>query len=283
MSVRAYGEGDYSDYVYGQDPFINVSGWSYGTSNYGENAYGSDVLPAVVNASASITCSSSNLKYGEGSLSVSSSISILAGFTANVDGTASATATVTSGNERVREASATVSASASSTARATATFESSATVNATASLVDNGAEVIIREDSDQRTYGSWNYGVDVFDEADLQTIVIAQATGSSATANRVQNASATVSASSSSSSDSERIHIGEGTVTSTSTIPANAVIIANASATVTVTSTITFTSLEARIRESGSIVTVESAEVTNAREKWERISRASTLWEKLVA
>jgi len=258
--------------------------YAYGSGLYGQEEYTQGDLQTIVVSQSTTTVANGNrIRFGDATVSGASSITILAGFTANADGSLSATSSTSGASTRVRESSATVSASSTTTANAVFTAKGEATVNASATLTDNGAEVIIREDSDQRTYGSWNYGVDLYDQADLQTIVSVTSVDSSATANRVQNASATVNATATNTSVGERIHRAEGTVTSTSTVSANAVIIANASATVTVTSTITFTSLEARIRESGSIVTVESAEVTNAREKWERISRASTLWETIAA
>lgn len=215
----------------------------YGYSNYSDGDYGTE---GVVHESGalSVTASATTSAQGgrdvpSGALSISANSSI-ASFSADRD----------------RLSSATISASATITA---------------------SGEDIIYEDTDKYSYGSGLYGMHEYTNGDLQTIVSAQSSTVVANGIRIQQGSATVSATSGESADSEKIYQGSATSSASVSILANGAFTVNVQPN-TITSSATITPSILRIRNASGITTVESGELTHAREKWEVISSATNTW-----
>lgn len=195
----------------------------------------------------------------------------------------SASATVTAEGGRDVQSGALTITSTSSIASFSADRDrhSSATINASATITASG-EDIIYEDTDKYSYGSGLYGMAEYTQGDLQTIVIAQSTTASVGGERIQQGSATVSATSGESADSEKIYQGSATSSASATNTCSGAFTVNVNPS-TIQSQATVSPTIERVRLAVGTSAVESAVVTIGREKWERIARASTVWEELVA
>jgi hypothetical protein len=182
----------------------------------------------------------------------------------------------------VKDASATVTATSSiSTVDWVVNIGSGQiTLTATSSTTCSGESIII-ERTDKFAYGTGLYGKNVYDQADLQTIVSATSSIASVSGVRVQNGSAISSASSSTTSDSEKIHQGVAVVTALVTTSANAVYTIIGAANVSCSSDIT--AVPTRIRSGGAVISTTSGTLAIGREKWEVIAPTSTTWTEIAA
>ena len=172
------------------------------------------------------------------------------------------------------------SAASSSSASATATFASGALVSATATNASVAEQFVLKE-SDKFSYGSGLYGYNVFDSADLQTIVSATTVSSTATGERVQNASASSSVSCSTTSACERVREVDGA--SYADAQGTAVGVYTISAAGSLSSTTSFTSACIRRRKSSAAPSVTSVVAVIGREKWEPIPYTSITWSEIAA
>jgi hypothetical protein len=172
------------------------------------------------------------------------------------------------------------SASSSSTASCNATFASGAVVSSTASTASVAEQFVLKE-SDKFSYGSGAYGYNVYDSADLQTIVSATSVASTASGERVQSASATASVSASTSGACERVREQSSEVSASATGTAVGVYTIVASATVNVSSPTNVTYI--RKRNASSAKSVTSVVSAIGREKWEPIAYTSITWSDIAA
>lgn len=306
MSLGAYGQGDYGDALYGINQFVTSSAFSYGTGLYGANSYGEDNLPSVISATATISATASKVVYPTLTISSVSVFTALGGFTANISATLDASATSSSDSVRVREGSATVSVSSSITVTPTCTFSvpiridgyGQSTYGTADYGVDNKAseyklgaassgsclgEVFILELSDKFDYGTGLYGLNQYDQADLQTIVSATSVATTATAEKINLGSAVSSGSSASTTaTAEKIHQQGGSTTCSSDASATGVM-ALSSGALAVSSSADIVIVFERKRNAEAIVSTTSGTLAIAREKWEVIAPTSTTWTDIAA
>lgn len=225
----------------------------------------------------------SNYLYGSGDFGTS-------GFTYDGIAAVSATATVSCSGGRSLKSSAALASASTITASAMRERESGATVSLTSSVAAAGEGVVIKR-TDKLAYGGGVYGYNVFDNADLQTISSATASGSTANGERIHLASGSLAASCTTSASCERVREAE-----TSPTLEGGVLIGIAAATVsatgaftvyaqpqTITPRATATSTIERVRFTTQIVTAESAVVAIGREKWEIITNDSNIWTTIAA
>jgi hypothetical protein len=256
--------------------------FSYGSGLYGANEYTQGDLQTVVTATSTVTASCERILISGALSAGASSIAAIGGFTANVSATSTTTSATTSSGQVVGERSATVTVTSTVTSNATATYNYSIAIAAVASIACS-AEKFFLESSDKFVYGSGLYGRQVYDAADLQTIVSATSVDTTCTAAKVNLASATVSAVASNTCDSEKIHQEGGSTTATSTITSSGNVIYIGQGVVTATSEFTQTTENWRVRESTGIVSSTSGTATIAREKWEIIAPTVITWDKIAA
>ena len=253
---------------------------SYGSGLYGANEYTQGDLQTIISATSSIA----NVNYirvrnAVGIVAAESATVTIGGFTANASGTITVTSATTCSGQKVGERSASLTSTSGVTSNATATYNDAITITATSSTTASASGFFL-ESSDKMVYGHGLYGMEVYDQADLQTIVSATSVGTTCTAAKVNLASATVSAVASITTASEKIHLSSGTVTATSTITSNSVIVVVGTALVSPSGTITTSAL--RVRESSGIVSVTSGTATIGREKWEIIAVTPITWTPVV-
>jgi len=189
--------------------YVDSSSYSYGTSAFGSAGFGSAVLPTEATSSSSASASCIRIVSSGSLVSSNATVASIGGFTANVDATVSASSTSSCGATRVREGDANPSATTTGSALSTATFVASGLSSVTASTASVAEQFVLKE-SDKFSYGSGAYGYNVYDSADLQTIVSATSAASTATGERVQSGSAAVTASASTTSDSTRVRESDG-------------------------------------------------------------------------
>jgi len=256
--------------------------FSYGSGLYGQNEYTQGDLQTVVTATSTVTASCERILLGSATVTVASSISAIGGFTANGEAPSTTTSATTSSGQVVGERSATVTVTSTITSNATATYNYSIAIAAVASIACS-AEKFFLESSDKFVYGSGLYGRQVYDAADLQTIISATSVDTTCTAAKVNLASATVSAVASNTCDSERIHQEGGSTTATATITSAGNVVYIGQGAMTSTSEFTQTTENWRVRESSGIVSSTSGTATIAREKWEIISVTPMTWTEKAA
>ena len=155
------------------------------------------------------------------------------------------------------------------------------TITATSSITCSGEAVII-ERTDEYAYGSGLYGMEAYTQGDLQTIVSATSSTAVSSALRVRSASGTSTVTSGESADSEKIFQGSATSSVTSSSTADGAFTVNVNpSTISATSSTTPSIL--RLRNATGIVSAESGEMTQGREKWQIISPTSITWTEIAA
>ncbi len=254
--------------------------FSYGSGLYGQNEYTQGDLQTIISVTSS-TSSVTPLVYRQipVTISVSATVNVLGGMTLNGSATPTATSTVSSGGVRYRESSATASVSSSTTVSPTATYSDSVSISATSSVSAN-AESFFLERSDKFAYGTGLYGMNAYDEADLQTIVSATSVASTCSAEKINLATAVSSASASNTASSEKIHLSGGSMTSTAVGTADSVFVASGSGSMSSSSTTTIAFI--RKRNSDALVSTTSGTTTIAREKWEVVSPTGATWNTIA-
>ena len=157
---------------------VNVNAYSYGTSTYGSHEYGEDSLPIVISASASVAGSCERIQQSALEISVTSGVASIGGFTAAADAIVSATSTTTCSGQRLALfPSGNIVAASSVSITGNATFASGGSVTVSVSSgVSAAGEKFILEETDAQGYGSYLYGVGVFDLSNLQTVITATST-----------------------------------------------------------------------------------------------------------
>jgi len=157
---------------------VNVNAYSYGTSTYGSHEFGEDSLPIVISASASVAGSCERIQQSALEISVTSGVASIGGFTAAADAIVSATSTTTCSGQRLALfPSGNIVAASSVSITGNATFASGGSVTVSVSSgVSAAGEKFILEETDAQGYGSYLYGVGVFDLSNLQTVITATST-----------------------------------------------------------------------------------------------------------
>jgi hypothetical protein len=256
---------------------VNSSAYSYGTNTFGSDAYGVDVLPAVASVAASVTVAIARVRFGSASVASSSSVSAIGGFTASASAIASGSSAASVSATRVRQGVNPANGIASVTANAVADYVSGG-VSAGTSVITSVGEKFILELSSAFAYGTGNYGLNVYDYADFQTVVSATSVNSWATGGIIKSGSATAlpSASMSDGGEITRVREGYSNPQGTATTTATAVYSIVVSLTIGGQSTVTASNI--RKRNASSAIAGSSLLVVNAREKWESFSIGSTTW-----
>jgi len=236
----------------------DTSEFDYGTGLYGANQFGIENLQTIVSATSSIanvTCE--RIRLATGIVAAESAIVTIGGFTANASGTITVTSATTVSAEKIRPTSATVTSASSVTANATCTFNFTIPIAVT-STTTCAAEEFFLESSDKMVYGHGLYGMEVYDQADLQTIVSATSVGTTASCERIlATTTATSSAVATITASGRRVPEGsviiDGTSTTTVTTTGNGSRVRTSGGTATP---------EATIASAGQIVGERSATVT---------------------
>jgi hypothetical protein len=235
---------------------LNVTAYSYGTSTYGSHEFGEDSLPIVISASASVTGACERIQQSELLVSATSGVATIGGFTAAGDAIVSATSATTCSGQVVGERSATVSVTSTVTQTGNATFASGGTVTVTVSSgVTAAGEKFILEETDAQGYGSYLYGVGVYDLSDLQTVISATSTVA-CTAEKINVGSATLDGTATVSAIARRVALGSvlinGTSVTVATSTGNGTRVRTSAAPITVESTVVPASTIVRVRESSA-------------------------------
>ena len=236
---------------------VNVNAYSYGTSTYGSHEFGEDSLPIVISASASVAGSCERIQQSALEISVTSGVASIGGFTAAADAIVSATSTTTCSGQRLALfPSGNIVAASSVSITGNATFASGGSVTVSVSSgVSAAGEKFILEETDAQGYGSYVYGVGVFDLSNLQTIITATSTvtcnGEKINVDGGQMTStATVSA------IARRVALGSvlinGTSVTVATSNGNGTRVRTSAAPMTSTSTVVPASTIVRVRESSA-------------------------------
>jgi hypothetical protein len=260
--------------------FEDTDKFSYGTGLYGSNEYDQADLQTIVSATSSIaSVSGEKINLASATVNAVATVNVLGGLTLSADGTVSASSTTASSGVRYREGSATATVGSSITVSSTATLSGVATVNATSTVVAN-AEKFFLESSDKFSYGTGLYGLNEYDQADLQTIISATSVSSTASGEKINLASAVSSASATNTADSEKIHQQGGSTTCNATIVARAVTALSSGPLSTSCSSDVVIAFE-RKRNAEAIVSTTSGTLAVAREKWETVSPTSQDWDTI--
>jgi hypothetical protein len=239
---------------------------SYGSGLYGANEYTQGDLQTIISATSSIA----NVNYirvrnAVGIVAAESATVTVGGFTANASGTITVTSATTCSGQKVGERSASLTSTSGVTSNATATYNDAITITATSSTTASASGFFL-ESSDKMVYGHGLYGMEVFDQADLQTIVSATSVGTTCTGSKVNLASATVSVVASISASGRRVPEGSalvnGTSTTTATSTGNGSRVRTSGATATPTATIV--QVATRVRESSATPSAASTITSNA-------------------
>jgi len=235
---------------------VNVTAYSYGTSTYGSHEFGEDSLPIVIYGNAAVACSSERIQQSSLEVSATSGVASIGGFTAAADAIINATATIACAGQIVGERSATVSVASTVTQTGNATFASGGTVTVTvASGVSAAGEKFILEETDAQGYGSYLYGVGVFDLANLQTVISATSTVA-CNAEKINISSATISPTATVSALARRVALGSvlinGTSVTVATSNGNGTRVRTSAAPMTSTATVAPASTIVRVREGSA-------------------------------
>jgi len=250
--------------------------FSYGSGLYGQNPYDNTDLQTIVSVTSS-TSSVTPLVYRQIPVTISASLTInaLGGMRYKGEGTTTSSSTVSSSGVRYRESSATVNANSTTTVSPTATYSDSVSIAVTCTVSAN-AEKFFLESSDKFAYGTGLYGINAYDEADLQTIVSATSVSSTASGEKINLNSAIATSTSTSTLSAEKIHRSGGAMTSTAVGVAHSVFVASSGGLMLSTSGTTIAFI--RKRNTNALVSSTSGTLTIAREKWEVVSPTGATW-----
>ena len=204
-----------------------------------------------------------------------------------VEGTTKLASSVVSGAlassgsiERVRLVDASASSASTNTTTIARVRLSGAAVSSTAST-SSVAEQFVLKESDKFAYGTGAYGANVFDNANLQTIVSATGSFASVVAERVRPGDASIAGSASTDSSAIRVPEGAATVTASATTSADAQFSVAASASASAISVNTAT--VERKRLIGGALSSTSSFAAMGRVKWEAIGLDDQSWESIGA
>mgnify|MGYP003660076381 CR=1 FL=1 len=238
----------------------DTSEFDYGTGLYGANQFGIENLQTIVSATSSIAnVTAVRVRLATGIVVSESGVATIGGFTANANATVTVASTVACSGQVVGERSATVTSASSITSNATCTFNFTIPI-AVASATTCAAEEFFLESSDKMVYGHGLYGEQVYDQADLQTIVSATSVGTTASCERIlATTTATATVAAAISANARRVALGSvlinGVSTTVSTSTGNGSRVRTSGATSTPAAT---------IASAGQVVGERSATVTAA-------------------
>jgi len=196
---------------------VNVTAYSYGTSTYGLHEFGEDSLPIVIYGNATVASSCERIQQSALEISVTSGVASIGGFTAAADAIVNATSTTTCSGQRLALfPSGNITATASVSITGNATFASGGSVTVTvASGVSAAGEKFILEETDTQGYGTYVYGVGVFDLANLQTVISATSTVT-CSGEKINIDGATISGTATVSAIARRVALGSVLINGTS-------------------------------------------------------------------
>ena len=157
---------------------VNVNAYSYGTSTYGSHEYGEDSLPVVIYGASTVTGSCERIQHSGALSAGASGFAAIGGFTASAGATINATSTTSCSGQRLALfPSGNIVATASVSITGNATFASGGSVTVSVSSgVSAAGEKFILEETDTQGYGTYVYGVGVYDLSNLQTVITATST-----------------------------------------------------------------------------------------------------------
>lgn len=254
--------------------YVDLSGYAYGTNSFGSDSYGSDVLPAVIQSSASIAGDGIRQRPGDASITVSSSVSVLGGLTAQAEAQTSASSSATCGSLRVREGDANPQSVAANSCLAVAEFTSGAVVSST-TVTASLAEQFVLKLSSKYSYGTAPYGSYEFDQADFN-IPFQPSASVSGTAAVTFSASGEITSQATNSGDSTRVRESDGQSPASASITASAVFIVASSGTASAEVGIDINYI--RERNIGGSTEVDALVEILAREKWEPLPKEGEIW-----
>ena len=257
--------------------------YTYGSGLWGRNVFAGDAnLQTVVTATSSVTASCERIKLSGAVVAGASGFAAIGGFLGNASAIVSVTSATTCSGETVAERSGAITSASSITANSTCTFNFTIPIAVT-SATTCSAEKFFLESSDKYAYGSGLYGTQVFDSADLQTIISATSVNTSCSAAKVNLAIATVTVASATTTASERIHQQGGNTTATATVSSAALVVFVGASTISATGVFTQTTTDWRVRESTGALSATSGTATIGREKWELIVNNTNTWTQIAA
>jgi len=259
MSLGAYDQGSYNSRKYGVNHLVL-----------------SDAV--TVTASSSISVSSSKLLSASASIVATSSIAANAIGIKDVTVSIGPSSTVSSSAIRVKDGSVSVSSSSSTSAQCVSIRFASASISANSSFIAN-AEKFFLESSDKFAYGTGLYGLQVYDEADLQTIVSATSVSSSAACERIRLVGASTSVSATITSSAEKINLGTALSSSYLSFSAKGLFIYSGEGTVSVNTSTALNYI--RERNVEALVSSNSPIFSIAREKWETVGVSAKTWDTI--
>ena len=236
--------------------------YTYGSGLWGRNVFAGDAnLQTVVTATSSVTSACERIRLSGALVAGASGVAAIGGFTANVSATATSTSATTCSGQVVGERSGAITSASSITANSTCTFNFTIPIAVT-SATTCSAEDFFLESSDLYAYGSGLYGTQVFDQADLQTIVTATSSVA-CSAERIHLGVATLDGTASISVLARRIADGSvllnGTSVTTATSNGNGSRVRTSGAPLTSTATVATASTIVRVRESSANPSATSA------------------------
>ena len=260
--------------------------YTYGSGLWGRNVFaGNADLQTIVSATSSIAnVVQERVREASATSTATATVVAIGGMRRDTQASMTSNSFVPSlpfTTLRVREGSATSTSSSSTQSNATCTWSTGATVSATGALT-GAAIAFYLQDSSKYAYGSGLYGTQVFDNADLQTIVSATSVGTSCVGAKVNLASANSIATSSVTGASEKIHQPSGATTANSSVTSRAEAVYISSAQMSSASTTAFTTV-IRVREDTAAVSSTSGTATIGREKWEIIVNDTNTWTQIAA
>jgi hypothetical protein len=244
---------------------------------YGLQVYDASDLQTIVSATSSIS-SVTPLVYRQipVTISATSTITALGGMRFSGDGTATSSSIISSVGVRYRESGATITASSATVASSTATYSDSASITVTSNTSAN-AEAFYLERSDKFAYGSGLYGLQVYDEADLQTIVSSTSVSSTASCERLRLVGATTNVAATVTSSSEKINLGSALSSSTVSTSVTGLYVFSVQGLINANATTALNNI-IRVRNVESLVSANSPIFSIAREKWEAVSLSTNVW-----
>ncbi len=278
MSLGAYDQGSYNSRKYGVNHLVLPGQFSYGVGNYSDNDYGRDSFPLIIAATSSVSVLTAKVTTGSASINASSSIAANAIGIKDVTASISPSSTVSSSSVRVKDGSATVSSSSSTSSQCVSIRFASASISANASFIAD-AEKFFLERSDKFEYGTGLYGLQVYDEADLQTIVAATSVSSTASCERIRLVGASTSVSTTTTSSAEKISLGTAVSSSYLSASAKGLFIYSGRGTVGVNTSTALNYI--RERNVEALVSSNSPVFIIAREKWETVGALAKTWDTM--
>jgi len=254
--------------------YVDLSGYAYGTNSFGSDSYGSDVLPAIIQSSASIAGDGIRQRPGNASIAASSSVSVLGGLTAQAEAQVSASSGATCGSLRVREGDANPQVVATNSCVAVAEFTSGAVVSST-TVTASVAEQFVLKLSSKYSYGTAPYGSYQFDQADLN-IPFQPSASVTGNATIIASASGEVVSQATNTADSTRVRDGGGESPATVALTASAVFLVTSGGTASAEASIDINYI--RERSIGGSTEVDALVEVLAREKWEPLPKEGEIW-----